>query len=523
VEIVRCLVIVVVSNAIVMGLSEPLAAQVPAGGEQAPGNGEQATGGEFAESERDSDRSSDDDTLRWGERSRGTGTNSTADSPSTGRPERFQPIPAQPIPAQPIPANPGAPGQPTAGRGAEGGVVGDSESNSSTDATSLPLAAEPLLYPATGVPTANQVQLTSATAPLATPQDGAAQLEDPIAIGNSQMDGFTRVTKGTDQLPNDAGQVWREYDISPYTYNITNSNRPQQAIIDWILKETGHELWFNEPLGILSATRDTLRVYHTAEIQSRIKSIVDRFNRGRGRLEVMSLRLVTINNPSWRSAAFAMMQPFPVGKPGVEGWLLSKEHAAMLMNELSRRNDFRQQSAGDVVMHDGQPYNLSSKRPISFSQSVQWVNSAIPYVQPVRSQIEEGFSLDFSSLSSLDGETCEIIIDCQVDQIEGFKRVTLNAPTSTGQVQPLDLQVPQLVSWNVNERFRWPSDKVLLLSCGVVATPAGVTSGIVDMNALLGGTRGRADALFFIEYKGAAASGAEANPAAATIPLPPRR
>ena len=75
------------------------------------------------------------------------------------------------------------------------------------------------------------------------------------------------MTRRLDQLPNSAGQVWREYDITPYTSRVTTTENPQQAILDWILRETGNEMWFNEPLGILHANRSQLYVYHTPEIQ----------------------------------------------------------------------------------------------------------------------------------------------------------------------------------------------------------------------------------------------------------------
>ena len=51
-------------------------------------------------------------------------------------------------------------------------------------------------------------------------------------------------------LPNDAGQVWREYDISSYTARVTATKRPEQAIIDWILRDTGYEAWHTDPLSI---------------------------------------------------------------------------------------------------------------------------------------------------------------------------------------------------------------------------------------------------------------------------------
>ena len=87
----------------------------------------------------------------------------------------------------------------------------------------------------------------------------------------------TRVTGGSGTLPNDAGQVWREYDISPYTTRVTTTKRPEQAIIDWILRETGYEAWHTEPLGILSAGPRTLRVYHTPKMQEIVADLVDRF------------------------------------------------------------------------------------------------------------------------------------------------------------------------------------------------------------------------------------------------------
>jgi hypothetical protein len=80
-----------------------------------------------------------------------------------------------------------------------------------------------------------------------TAADGTPANPEPIEI--------TNVSKTFSSLPNDAGQVWREYDILPYTSQVTNSDAPQQAIIEWILRQTGKEMWFRQPLGILSATR----------------------------------------------------------------------------------------------------------------------------------------------------------------------------------------------------------------------------------------------------------------------------
>jgi hypothetical protein len=61
----------------------------------------------------------------------------------------------------------------------------------------------------------------------------------------------------------------------------------------------------------------------------------------------------------------------------------------------------------------------------------------------------------------------------------------------------MSIQVPQLVSWRLHERFRWPSDHVLILSCGVVATPTNDKSAMPLLGPLV--SSNRADALLFIE------------------------
>ena len=150
-----------------------------------------------------------------------------------------------------------------------------------------------------------------------------------------------RVTAGNGTLPNDQGQVWREYDISPYTARVTTTKRPEQAIVDWILRETGYEVWHSEPLGILSASPRTLRVYHTPQMQAVVADIVDRFVSSEAETRTFSLRIVTIDNPNWRVTAHRTLRPIPAQTPGVSAWLLSKEDAAVLLGALQHRSDYR--------------------------------------------------------------------------------------------------------------------------------------------------------------------------------------
>ena len=324
--------------------------------------------------------------------------------------------------------------------------------------------------------------------------------------------GITQVTQRMDKLPNSAGQVWREYDITPYTSQITHGDQPQQAIVDWILRETGTEMWFHQPLGILSATGNQLYVYHTPEIQNVVRRMVDRFVRTRGQLQKLDVTLLTVENPNWRASSYTMLQPIDVRAAGVEAFMISKENAALLQGQLSRRVDAKTVNAGTMTSHDGQSLLLERYRPVQFVSSLRWVPNQTPNYQPLMTNLQEGYRLSISCLSTLDNQTIEAVIKCDVDQVEKLSNVKVSVPGLNGAAEQMNLQIPQLISWRLHERFKWPNDQVLLLSCGVVATPdpsqaagplAGLTGGKLPLLGLNSNAK-RADALLFIEYRGPA-------------------
>jgi hypothetical protein len=87
----------------------------------------------------------------------------------------------------------------------------------------------------------------------------------------------------------------------------------------------------------------------------------------------------------------------------------------------------------------------------------------------------------------------------------------------------VQIDVPQMTSSNLHERFRWPTDKVLLLSMGVVATPGPtknnpITDAVTDTMPMLKGPP-RADAILFVESAGITTPSAEPPGArAASVP-----
>lgn len=313
------------------------------------------------------------------------------------------------------------------------------------------------------------------------------------------------------ELPTTSGQYWVEYDIRPYTQNLKNVDRPQQAIIDWIIRETGSEVWFQEPVGVLTADRSTLRVYHTAGMHQLVAQIYERFVNGNQEPQVFSLRLISIGNPTWRGKALPLMRSVEAQTPGLQAWVMSKENAAIFGAQLRQRPDVRELQAVDVVAVQGQSQKVDQLRSRSYLKEYA-PNTASPWppVTPKYEEIQEGYRMMFSPLVSLDGRSLDAMLKCDIDQVERFIPVPIDSPT---QGVNLQIEIPQLVSWRLQERFRWPTDQVLVLSCGVVATPASTVQNtllggggpnVLGMNRILPTSMvgQRSDALLLVEYKG---------------------
>lgn len=360
-----------------------------------------------------------------------------------------------------------------------------------------------------GAPTAryNGQAATTPTTPTATTPTTSNSPVTPRTSAPVTSTGqrITRATvsKGSGQLPNDHGQVWREYDISSYSLRDQSSTNPEQRIVDWILRETGYEAWHSQPVGLLSADNRTLRVYHTPQMQSVVADIVDRFVNQAAESHGFGLRIITIKNPNWRARALPLMTSLPVQSPGVQGWMLAKEDAALLMSELSRRTDYREHNPPHQMVQNGQSLVVSTMRPRPYTKGIIRTQQTWPGYQPEMGHLDEGFNLEFSPLLAMDTRTTDAVIKLRLAQVEKMLPVKLEVPNNIAPNQRAECQVPQMTMVQLHERFRWPTNQVLLLSMGVVATPGPQKPNMLtDALQFATGSAPRADALLFVEHKG---------------------
>ncbi|MHB1033807.1 MAG: hypothetical protein ACYC35_05275 [Pirellulales bacterium] len=312
---------------------------------------------------------------------------------------------------------------------------------------------------------------------------------------------ITQVSQGLGQLPNDAGQVWRDYDISPYTVRVSSTNRPEQAVVDWILRETGYEAWHGEPLAVLSANRRTLRVYHTPQMQASVAELVDRFVNSQAESHAFALRVITVDNPNWRARAQHVLRPVAVQTQGIEAWLLEKEDAALLLAELRKRNDAREYGSPHLLVNNGQSTAVAETRTRNYIRRIK-LRSQWPGFEPETAQIDEGFSLELSPLLSLDGRTIDAVLKGHIDQVERLVPVMLDMPTAAAPRQRTKIEVPQTSQYRFQERFRWPVSQVLLVGLGVVAKPVPNEPNALVSALPLPLSAPRADLLVLVESKG---------------------
>lgn len=322
--------------------------------------------------------------------------------------------------------------------------------------------------------------------------------------GNSTTSGANISPNG---LPSEAGQTLKTYDLRPYTGYLTKLDYPHQAIVDWVLRDTGNDMWFSEPFGFLNSNRDRLVVYHTPEIQAVVQNVVDKFVAGSKDPQAIGLRVVTIGNPNWRQRAVPLMEHVNVATPGVQAWLVTKENAALLLSQLRTRSDAKEVQSLDIALYNGQTESLVSTRRRNYVRNIRPAQTGWPPYHPEMGEVAEGYQLEISPLLNTDGQTLDCVIRADIDQVEKLVPVDLDLPLPNGQLHRARVEVPQVTSWRLHERFRWPVDRVLVLSCGVIASPDRPQAmvPILNLESLTGQTAGRADALLFVEFKGRAA------------------
>ncbi len=294
-----------------------------------------------------------------------------------------------------------------------------------------------------------------------------------------------QVEKGLASLPSDSGQFWMTYDITPYTSLFPNLPSPEQAIVNWILYDTGNDFWHKVPFGVFSATSERLYVYHNEKVQQYVSNILDRFLDAKHKNDLFQVRIIVLESPDWRTKAASKIHPYPVNKKELSGWVINKSDAPALLQLLSKRPDYLELNASRNVVPNAETFGWVLPAPSrTYVRDIQVAPSTPQGYVTDEHSIDEGYRMEVTPLVSTNGEQVEILFRCQSTVIEKMDSVSLKIPTATAPRQQLSAEVPQIARTDIEDKISIPMNLVFLLDLGMIPmVPEAVegNSGLVNI------------------------------------------
>ena len=348
----------------------------------------------------------------------------------------------------------------------------------SRPATTHPIDENDNLFPESDgdliVQTNDDAQSYTETADATDARVALQNMEHPAVLRKEYRPKYAKMTQGSRAMPNTHGQLWCEYDITPFTKapGIVPGSLPEQTIVKWVRHQTGEESWHGEPFGLISANTDTLYVYHTPETQEVVAEIVDRFVNPKGETDAYMFRIASLNGPNWLTPFHANLKPIRIDTPGAQGWLVAKEDYVKMVSELARRSDYKELCSPQFAIQNGRQYVVSSSIPKNYTPNVSPQNDVWPGYASEMAVINEGYSMTLIPLSGVDGVSADLMVKCDSMQVEKMHTVALNVPSQVTSRQRVTVESPQVAHFHLDEQIRWPKEKVLILSLGTIPVPS---------------------------------------------------
>ena len=273
-------------------------------------------------------------------------------------------------------------------------------------------------------------------------------------------------------LPSEAGQFWMVYDLTPYTNLYPNLPNPEQAIVSWILQDTGKDFWFKEPFGVISADRNKLYVYHTAAVQQYVSNVLDRFMDAEKKNIVFQIQIFLLDTPDWRTKTASMLHPYPVSRQEISGWVLAKADVPAFLQAISKRPDYTELNASRSDVPNTELFGwVLPARERTYVRDIQVAASSPQgYVSDVH-KIDEGYRFEATPLVSTNGEQAEILFSCSSTVIGQTLPVPLKIPTASAPRQILNAETPQIAHTELTDKVSFPLDQAFLLDLGMIPMP----------------------------------------------------
>ena len=268
-------------------------------------------------------------------------------------------------------------------------------------------------------------------------------------------------------MPAEAGQRWRTFDISKYTGLPHKENNPQSSIVDWIFRRTKTTPWHGDKIAVLSASRTKIRAYNSVAILDQVAEVVERFEDAQADYLSLRVRFVAAADTRWRYAVYKKLNLIGSGPQGQQIWSLPLDDAAMVLEQMKVWQGFRPLADRKFPMINGQTLLMNTSSPRPFTGGLQRDSAVGQGFQPKTEDLEEGVTLRLSPLLSYEGDTLDAAIELTVNNVRSFHQTRVLAPREAGPGE-LKIDVPEVSETRLNQTIKgWPVGQTLLISAGI--------------------------------------------------------
>lgn len=277
---------------------------------------------------------------------------------------------------------------------------------------------------------------------------------------------FARSPEGFDE----PGHRWNVFDIARYTGlpHSPDTERPESALVDWILRTTGPAAWRGAALAAISASGSTLRVYNNEKVLDQVQEVVRRFVDPLFDQMTLRVRVVVAADPRWRYAVYSQLDPKSTGPMGQQAWLVDLETTEMAMAQMGISQSFRKLYDKRHQLLNGQTLYVQVGLDRDYVVGLEKAsNSTLGFEQKV-SKLEEGVELRVSPLLNYDGTAVDLALDLKAVVVRKLHATRVIAPRKIGPAE-MAVDVPEIGCTRMNQAIGgWPLDRSLVVSAGVL-------------------------------------------------------
>ena len=266
----------------------------------------------------------------------------------------------------------------------------------------------------------------------------------------------------------EAGHKWMNYDIARYMeLPHDQTNPPQNAIIDWILRRYGTNIWHSDKVTSLVANKTQVKAYHNPKVLKQVGEIVERFTESTADILKVHIRVVAAADPRWRYMVLSRMNLLGGGPQGQQIWTMSLTDATMALTQMQVYQGFELLADQQVEMINGQTLSMITTEKKPYNPGLQRQATAnTQSTEPSFKELIEGVMLKFSPLLTYTGDAVDGAVELTCNTVKSMIKTRVLAGREQG-ANEATIDVPEVISSRLVNTVRWTIGQTLVISGGI--------------------------------------------------------